>query len=86
MQVQFNTFRKKIATLLTLETLKWETFATAVYIKLGSLLSVTCRHHGQRIMLTMTGEIPIIKLGVTTGAGISRGKSVQAPIRFVMTL
>ena len=33
------------STSLTLETLKWETFATDVSMKLGSLLSGTCRHH-----------------------------------------
>ena len=37
-----NTLPLKIATLLTLETLKWEySFATAVFTKLGSLLSGT---------------------------------------------
>ena len=34
--------------------------------------------------LTMTDERPIIKLGLKTGAGSSHGKSVQAPIRFVI--
>ena len=42
MQVQLIPFRKKISTLLTLATLKWETFASDVF--LGSLPSVTCRH------------------------------------------
>ena len=38
-------FRKKIATLLTLGTLKWEnSFATAVFTKSGSFLSWTSRH------------------------------------------
>ena len=32
----------------------------------------------------MTGEWAIIKLGLKTGAGSSHGKSVQAPIRFVI--
>ena len=31
----------------------------------------------------MTDERAIIKQGLKTGAGISHGKSVQAPIRFV---
>ncbi len=44
-QVELIRFLKKIATLLTLETLKWEyTFATDVFTKLGSLLSVMSRH------------------------------------------
>ena len=44
-QVELIRFRKKIATLLTLVTLKWEyTFATDVFMKLDSLLSVTSRH------------------------------------------
>ena len=34
--------------------------------------------------LTMTAERAIIKLGLQTGAGRSHGKSVQAPIRFVI--
>ena len=34
--------------------------------------------------LTMTDERAIIKLGLKTGAGSSHGKSVQAPIRFVI--
>ena len=32
----------------------------------------------------MTDERAIIKLGVKTGAGSSHGKSVQAPIRFII--
>ena len=32
----------------------------------------------------MTDERAIIKLGLTTGAGSSHGKSVKAPIRFVI--
>ena len=40
----FNTIPLKISNLLTLETLKWETFATDVFMKSLSLLSVTCRH------------------------------------------
>ncbi len=32
----------------------------------------------------MTDEREIIKLGLKTGAGSSHGKSVQAPIRFVI--
>ena len=43
-QVELLRFRKKIATLFALQTLTWETFATDVFVKLGSLLSVTCRH------------------------------------------
>ena len=31
--------------ILTLATLKWETFATDMVMNLGSLLSVMCRHH-----------------------------------------
>ena len=34
--------------------------------------------------LTMTDERAIIKLGLKTGAGRSHGKSVQAPIPFVI--
>ena len=34
--------------------------------------------------LTMTDERAIIKLGLKTGAGSSHGKSVKAPIRFVI--
>ena len=34
----------EIATLLPLDSLKWNTFATDVFMKLGSLLSVRCRH------------------------------------------
>ena len=45
MQVHLIPFRKKLSTLLTLETLKLETFVTDMFIKLDSLLSVTCRHH-----------------------------------------
>ena len=44
-QVELIRFRKQIATLLTLETLKWEyTFTTDVFTRLGSLLSLTSRH------------------------------------------
>ena len=32
----------------------------------------------------MTDERAIIKLGLKTGAGSSHGKSVQAPIRFLI--
>ena len=32
----------------------------------------------------MTDDLAIIKLGLKTGAGSSHGKSVQAPIRFVI--
>ena len=32
----------------------------------------------------MTDERAIIKLGLKTGAGSSHGRSVQAPIRFVI--
>ena len=32
----------------------------------------------------MSDEWAIIKLGLKTGAGCSHGKSVQAPIRFVI--
>ena len=32
----------------------------------------------------MTDERAIIKLGLKTGVGSSHGKSVQAPIRFVI--
>ena len=39
-----NTILIKISTLLTLESLKRETFASDMFSKLGSLLSVTCRH------------------------------------------
>ena len=42
---RINTITSKIATLLTLETLKWEySFATDVFTELGSLLSGTSRH------------------------------------------
>ena len=41
-QVELIRFRKKISTLWTLETSKLETFGTDMFIKLGSLLSVTC--------------------------------------------
>ena len=34
MQVQFRPFLKKISTLLTLETLKWESFASNVFTKM----------------------------------------------------
>ena len=45
MQVELIRFRKTISTLLTLETFKLEyTFAIDVFTKLGSFLSVTCRH------------------------------------------
>ena len=37
-----------------------------------------------RSFQTMTDERAIIKLGLKTGAGSSHGKSVQAPIRFVI--
>ena len=49
MQVQLILFRKKILTLLTLETLKWETFTNDMFIKLGSLLSVKCRHRAVQL-------------------------------------
>ena len=43
--VELIRFRKKIASILTMETLTWEySFATAVFTKLGSLLSGTSRH------------------------------------------
>ena len=110
-QVTNNTIPLKISTLLTLETLKWETY---VFIKLGSLLSVTCRHRSVQIWnstlivqvycesLQMDSEGRIIevvlgsefsdydrrttitKLGLKTGAGSSHGKSVLAPIRFII--
>ena len=37
-----------------------------------------------RSFLTTTDERAIIKLGLKTGAGSSHGKSVQAPIQFVI--
>ena len=49
MQIQLMPFRKKISTLLTSETLKWETLANDVFMKLGSLLFVTYRHHSVQL-------------------------------------
>ena len=46
-QVELIRFRKKIATLLTLETLKWDNFF--VFMKFGSLLSARCRHSSVKI-------------------------------------
>ena len=42
-QVQLIRFRKK-ATLFPLESLKWNNFRDRVFMKLGSLLPVRCRH------------------------------------------
>ena len=42
--VELIRFCKQIATLLPLESLKWKCFVTDVFMKLGSLLSVRCRH------------------------------------------
>ena len=42
--VELMRFRTKMATLLPLESFKWKSFATDVFMKLGSLLSVRCRH------------------------------------------
>ena len=49
-------FRKKIWTLLTLESLKWDTFVNAVFRKFGSLLSATCRHRSQCSYGIVTGD------------------------------
>ena len=64
MQVELIRFRKKLATLLTLETLKWEYgFANAVFTILGSLLSGTNRHCsvlGRRTFRDMTTSVHAI--------------------------
>ena len=53
MQVELIRFRKQISILLTLETSKWEyTFAADVFTKLGSFLSVTCRHYSMQAVRT----------------------------------
>ena len=46
--VELIRFRKKIVTLLPLESLKLKTFTTDVFMKLGSLLSMRCRHRSVR--------------------------------------
>ena len=55
---------QQIATLLTLEIFKWEySFATAVFSKLGSLLSGTSRHYyvlGLRTILDITTSEHVI--------------------------
>ena len=43
--VELMQFRKKKAALLPLESFKWKTFATDMFMKLGSLLPVRCHHH-----------------------------------------
>ena len=52
MQIELIRFRKKID-FLTMETSKWEyTFATDVFTKLGSLVSMTCRNCSVRAVRT----------------------------------